>query len=102
MKESFRKKLVRSRLKCAGNMERMRDKTLAKRADAQKVEGKRRRRRSRMRWEDYVKRDLERVGGERRTTVKGRMSWRLLIENALRETRGEERKGDSNHGQPHR
>ena len=37
------------------------------------------------RWKDYIKRDLERVGVKRRTTVKDRRSWRLLIENAVRE-----------------
>ena len=40
------------------------DERLAKRTDAQNVEGKRRRRRLKMRWEDCVKRDLEREGGE--------------------------------------
>ena len=45
---------------------------------------KRRRGRLRMRREDGVKRDLERVGGEWRTTAKDR-SWRLLVENAVRE-----------------
>ena len=42
---------------------------LAKRADAQKVDGKIRLGRPRMRWEDCVKRDLEKVGGEWRTTA---------------------------------
>ena len=37
-----------------------------------------------MRWEDCVKRDLERVGGEWRTTAEDR-SRRLLIENIVRE-----------------
>ena len=40
VKESFKKKLVRSRLKWAGHVERMGDEKLAKRADAQKVERK--------------------------------------------------------------
>jgi len=35
--------------------------------------------------EDCVKRDLERVGGEWRTTAKDRSSWRLLIENTVKE-----------------
>ena len=34
-----------------------------------------------MQWEACVKRDLERVGGEWRTTAKDRRSRRLLIEN---------------------
>ena len=61
---------MRSRLNGAGHVERMGDETLAKRSDAQKVEGKRRRGRSIMHWEDSDKRDLERVGGEWRTTAK--------------------------------
>ena len=40
--ESFKEKLMMSRLKLAEHMERMRDKKLAKGADAQEVEGKRR------------------------------------------------------------
>ena len=51
VKESLKKKLVRSRLKWAGHVERMGDEKLAKRSDTQKVEGKRRRVRPRMRWE---------------------------------------------------
>ena len=42
MKESIKKKFVRNRLKWAGYVERMGDEQLAKRADVQKVEGKRR------------------------------------------------------------
>ena len=62
------------RLKWARHVERMGDE---KRADAQKVEGERRRRRPRMRWEDGVKRDRE---------PKGRRSWTPLIEKAVRES----------------
>ena len=40
VKDSFKKKLVRSRLKWANHVERMGDEKLAKRSDAQKVEGK--------------------------------------------------------------
>ena len=40
MKDSFKKKLLRSRLKWAGHVERMGDDKLAKRTDFQKVEGK--------------------------------------------------------------
>ena len=76
MKENVKKKLV-------GHVERKGDEQLAKRSDAEEVEGKRRRGRPRMRWEDCVKGDLERVGGEWRTTGKDR-SWRLLIEDIVR------------------
>ena len=89
VKGSFKKKLVRnlvrSRLKWGGFVERIGEEKLAQRSDAQKVEGKRRRGRPRMQWEDWVKRDLERVGGEWRTTARDRRSWRLLIKNAVRE-----------------
>ena len=77
MNENLKKKLVRSSLKWAGH----RDEKIG-----EKVEGKRRRDRPRMRWEDCVKRDLERMGGEWRTTAKDRRSWRMVIENAVRET----------------
>ena len=85
VKERFKKTLVRRRLKLARHGERMGDGKLTKRADAEKVEGKRRRGRPRMRWEDSTKRDLEKVGGGRRTTA-GDRSWRLLslIENKSR------------------
>ena len=62
VKESFTKKLVRSRLKWA--VERMSWVRLTKRAGALGVEGRRRRGRPRLRWEDCLKRDLVGVGGE--------------------------------------
>ena len=58
MKENFRKKLVTSRLKWSGHVERMEGERLTKRADALGVDGRRRRERPRLRWEDSVKRDL--------------------------------------------
>ena len=48
VEESFKKTLVRSGLNWAGHVGRMGDEKLATRADAQKVEGKRRRGRPRM------------------------------------------------------
>ena len=60
VEESFKKKLVRSRLKWVGYVERMGDKKLAKRADAQKVGGKWRR------GKEGFKRDLDRVGDWRK------------------------------------
>ena len=61
VKESFKKKLERSRLKWTVHVERIGDKNW-QRSDAHNVEGKRRRRRRGMRWEDCVKRDLGSVG----------------------------------------
>ena len=53
-------------------------------SDAEKMEGKRRKTKK---TENCAKRDLERVRGEWRTTAKDRRSWRLLIENVVRENR---------------
>ena len=52
---------MRSWLRWAGHVEGMEGVQLTKRADALGVEGRRRRGRPRLRWEDCVKRDL--VGG---------------------------------------
>ncbi len=38
-----------------------------------------------MRWEDCGKREMERVGGEWRTTVNYENKWGLLIANVVRE-----------------
>ena len=92
MKESFKKKLLRSRLKWSVHVERMGDDKLAKRTDSQKVKGNRRRGRPRRRWEDCVKRGVESVGGEWRTTAKDRRSWIVLIENVGE--KGEERNNE--------
>ena len=84
VKESFKKNLVMSRLKWVGHVERMGDEKLAKGADTQKVEGKMRQGRLRA---NSITRDLERVGGEGRTTAKDRRSWNLVTENATIEVR---------------
>ena len=55
VKDSYRRKLVRSWVKWAGHMERMEGERSTKR-----VEG--RRKRGRLRWEDCVKRDLVGLG----------------------------------------
>ena len=52
-----------------------------------------------MQWEDCVNRDLEREGGEWRTTGKDRRRWRLVIEES--EEREEDEEDDGKHGQPH-
>ena len=62
MRESLTRKLVRSRLKRAGPVNRMGGERLTERADALRVEGRRRRGRPTLRWVDCVKRDLAGVG----------------------------------------
>ena len=61
------------------------------RADAHKVEGGRRRGRPRLWWEVCIKRNLERVREEWRTTAIDRRSWRLLIDNVVGEKLGKRR-----------
>ena len=51
-------KIVKSRMKWAGHMVRMKDDKLPKRAETKKQEGSRKRRRPQLRWEDCLKRDL--------------------------------------------
>jgi len=45
-----------------------------------------------MRWKECVRRDLERAGGEWRTTAKYRRRCKLLTENTARQKWGEKRK----------
>ena len=54
--------LARSRLQWAGHVERMADDRLPKRAAELREEGRRRRGRPRLRWEDCVKRDVRKAG----------------------------------------
>ena len=61
VKESLTMKLLRSRLKCAGDVERMEGERLTKKADTLRMDGRRRRRRSgrpRLGWEDCLKKDF--------------------------------------------
>ena len=62
--ESLARKLVRSRLKWAGHVERTEGEELSKRADALRVDVEGRRERGRLRWEDCVTRNLAGVGNE--------------------------------------
>ena len=68
-------KIVKSQIKWAGHLVRMKDDKLPKRPETKKQEGSRKRGRPQLSWEDCVKRDLrERQGGgkksgEKRTTT---------------------------------
>ena len=55
---------MRSRLQWEGHAERMADDRLPKRAAELREEGRRRRGRPRLRWEDCVKRDVRKAGEE--------------------------------------
>ena len=66
MQRSLTERLVRSRLQWAGHVERMADDRLSlpKRAAELREQGRRRRRRPWLRWEDCVKRDVKKAGEE--------------------------------------
>ena len=61
---SLTERLVRSRLQWSGHVERMADDILPKRAAELLEQGRRRRGRPRLRWEDCVKRDVRKAGEE--------------------------------------
>ena len=58
VQRSLTERLVRSRLQWAGHVERMADDILPKRAAELREQGRRRRGRTRLIWEDCVKRDV--------------------------------------------
>ena len=65
-------KIVKSRMKWAGHMIRMKDDKLPKRAETKKQEGSRKRGRPQLRWEDCVERDrCEKGRGRRKMERKG-------------------------------
>ena len=89
VKTSLTERLVRSILQWAGHVERMADDRLPKRAAALREQGRRRRGRPRLRWEDCVKRDVRRAGEEedwkKKKRDKGR--WKRLSAEAVKKLR---------------
>ena len=55
-----------------------------KRADALRVEGRRRRGKPRLRWDDCIEIDLVRVGGEWGTRARNSGEWRRVVEMAVK------------------
>ena len=55
-------RLVKCRLKWTGQSERMAEESMAKRADRLREKGRRKRGKLRLRWDDYVRRDINKVG----------------------------------------
>ena len=76
MRESLGRKLVRSQLKCAGYVERKEGIRLTKRADALRVEGRRRRGRPEIEMEGQREERFGRSRREVETEGKGWGEWR--------------------------
>ena len=79
VRENLTRKLVRSRLKWGGHVERM-EGVLMSKANVLKVEDRRRRGRPGLRWEDCLTRDLVGVGGKWRMRARDRGEWRRSVE----------------------
>ena len=79
-------RLVRSRLQWAGHVERMADDRLPKRAAELREQGRRRRGRPSLRWEDCVKRDVKKTGeeGDWKKKTGDRGGWRRIADEAVK------------------
>ena len=89
VQRSLTERLARSRLQWAGHVERMADDRLPKRATELLEQGRRRRGRSRLRWEDCVKRDVRNAGEEEdwKKKTRDRGGWKRLPEEAVKKLR---------------
>ena len=83
---SLTERLERGRLQWAGHVERMADDRLPKRAAELLEEGRRRRVRPKLRWEDCVKRDAKKTGDEGYWKKKrgNRGGWRRIADEAVK------------------
>ncbi len=79
-------KIVKSRMKWAGDMVRMKDERLPRRCETKRQEGCRRRGRPQLRWEDCVKRDLRKAVEEekwREKKANNRDQWNQITNVAV-------------------
>ena len=87
VQRSLTERLVRSRLQWAGHVERMADDRLPKRAAELREQGRRRRGRPRLRWEDCVKRAVKKAGEEgdwKKKKTQDRVVWKRLAYEAVK------------------
>ena len=89
VQRSLTERLARSRLQWAGHVERMADHRLLKRAAELREEGRRRRGRPRLRWEDCVKRDVRKAGEREdwKKKTRDRGGWKRLSDEAVKKLR---------------
>ena len=81
MTKHLEMKVAGSRMRLAGHVQRMGEYRLSKRVWKAEEGGRRRRGRPKLRWQDCVKRDLERAGTngqEWKTIAEDRGRWRAL------------------------
>ena len=86
VKRSLTERLARSRLQWTGHVEWMADDRLPKRAATLREQGRRRRTRPRLRWEDCVKRDVKKAGeeGDWKKKTGDRGGWRRIADEAVK------------------
>ena len=84
---SLTERLVRSRLQWGGHVERMADDRLPKRVAELREQGRRRRGRPRLRWEDCVKRDVKKAGeeGDWKKKTQDRVGWKRLADETVKQ-----------------
>ena len=90
VQRSLTERLVRGRLQWTGHVERMADDGLPKRAaELLREEGRRRRGRQRLIWEDCVKRDVRKAGEEEdwKKKTRDRGGWTRLSDEAVKKLR---------------
>ena len=89
VQRSLTERLVRSRLQWGGHVESMAVDRLPKRTAELHEQGRRRRGRPILRWEDCVKRDVRKAGEEEdwKKKTRDRRGWTLLSDEAVKKLR---------------
>ena len=86
VQRSLTERLVRSRLQWAGHVEMMGDDSLPKREAELREQGRKRRGRPMLRWEDCVARDVRKAGADddckKKTIYRG--GWKRLSDEAVK------------------
>ena len=75
-------RLVKSRLKWAGHVERMKEDRLPMMAYVHQERGKRKRGRPHMRWRDCIERDMRKADVDWRMVAQDRGQWRRVVHRA--------------------
>ena len=86
VQRSLTERLIRSRLQRAGHVERMAGDRLPKRAAELREQGRRRRGRPRLRWEDCDKREVKKTGeeGDWKKKTGDIDGWRRIADEAVK------------------